>query len=248
MNSDKMLKLSITSFHVIALLVIISSGILAFQVLGVTGMISGGSGDLDDYSIVGPILNEDGRTTKITVWPTITPSNKFTPTGDPAQDAIQRIVPRGIPFYVIEGDGARIVKGVSFDDPITSQRIWGSLSGNPRFGGGLLELPPDKEQRFKKIESIFTCDYCCGSPSSVTRIANCGCAHSYAWKGMARFFLRFYGDKYSDEQIIGEMTKWKGLWYPQGMIQDYLVYTGKMSASQLRHGGSDGIRTQYASQ
>ncbi len=241
-------KLGLMGLLAISLIILISQLYSIVSSNGVTGLIPGGPGDLNDYSIVGPVLNEDGQTTKLTVWPTITPFNSFTPTGDPTQDAIQRIVPRGTPFYALEGEGAEIIKGVSFDDPITSQRIWGSFSGNQRSGGGLLELPADKEERFRKIESIFTCDYCCGGPSRVTRIANCGCAHAYAWKGMARFFLRFYGDKYSDEQITGEMTKWKGLWYPQGMIQDYLVYTGKMSASQLSHGGSDGIRAQYASQ
>ena len=65
---------------------------------------------------------------------------------------------------------------------------------------------------------------------------------------MARFFIKYHGDQYTDEQILGEMTRWKGLWYPKGMIQDYLVYTGEADASTLQHGGSVGIKAQFAGQ
>ena len=77
--------------------------------------------------------------------------------------------------------------------------------------------------------------------------AACGCAHSYAWQGMAKFFIKYY-PHYTDEQIMGEMTKWKGLCYPQGMIQDYLVYTGQQPATILTHGGSVGIKQQFLQQ
>jgi hypothetical protein len=62
---------------------------------------------------------------------------------------------------------------------------------------------------------------------------------------MAKFFIIYYPE-YTDEEILGEMTKWKALWYPKGMIQDYLVYTGQQSADTLTHGGSIGIRQQFA--
>ena len=105
----------------------------------------------------------------------------------------------------------------------------------------------EEEKRWQKLTSVFTCDFCCGGPNSVTTIAQCGCAHSYAWQGMAKFFIKYY-PQYTDEQILGEMTKWKALWYPQGMIQDYLVYTGQQDASALTHGGSVGIRQQFLQQ
>ena len=64
---------------------------------------------------------------------------------------------------------------------------------------------------------------------------------------MAKFFIKYYPN-YTDEQILGEMTKWKALWYPQGMIQDYFVYTGQQPATILTHGGSVGIRQQFMQQ
>ncbi len=198
--------------------------------------------------VIGPQLNPDGKTTKLVEWPTISKTLAPKSTGNPTQDAIAAVVPTGTPFYVAQGEGAEKVKGVSFDDPITSQKVWASLLGSRRFGtANAIQLAPEEEQRWQKLTSVFTCDFCCGGPNSVTTISRCGCAHSYAWQGMAKFFIRYH-PQYSDEQILGEMTKWKALWYPQGMIQDYLVYTGQQPANILTHGGSVGIRQQFLQQ
>ncbi|MBI2130775.1 hypothetical protein HYU10_03325 [Candidatus Woesearchaeota archaeon] len=198
--------------------------------------------------IVGPQMNPDGRTTKLVEWPTISETPAPEDTGNPTQDAINYVVPRGTPFYVLEGPGIEKIKGASFDDPLTSQKVWASLLGSRRFGSANeLKLTPEEQDRWDRVVGRFTCDYCCGGPNSVTPIKNCGCAHSYAWQGMAKFFIKYY-PQYTDEQIAGEMTKWKGLWYPQGMIQDYLVYTGQQPASILTHGGSIGIKQQFLQQ
>ena len=199
--------------------------------------------------IIGPQLNSDGATTQLVEWPTISEVPEPGDSGDATQDAINYVIPSGVPKYVVDGPGSEVLAGISFDDPIVSQQIWGSLTGSSRFAkyGSKIELSPEEEQRLQKLAGVFTCDYCCGGPSRVTTISNCGCAHAYAWKGMARFFVKHYGDK-SDEEILGELTRWKGLWYPKGMIQDYLVYTGQADASTLRHGGSAGIQQQFAGQ
>jgi hypothetical protein len=65
----------------------------------------------------------------------------------------------------------------------------------------------------------FTCDYCCGSPQQPTIITRCGCAHSRAAQGMAKWFVKNYGSQYSDEEIYGEMARWYALWYPKGTIE-----------------------------
>ena len=198
--------------------------------------------------VIGPQLNLDGRTTKLVEWTTISETQASKSTGNPTQDAIATVVPTGTPFYALEGAGGEKIKGASFDDPITSQKIWAGLLGSKRFGtANTIQLTSEEEQRWKKLTSVFTCDFCCGGPNSVTTINKCGCAHSYAWQGMAKFFIKYY-PQYTDEQILGEMTKWKALWYPKGMIQDYLVYTGQQAASTLTHGGSTGIKQQFLQQ
>ena len=198
--------------------------------------------------VIGPQLNPDGRTTKLVEWTAISETPAPKSTGNPTQDAIAAVVPTGTPFYVLQGEGAQKIKGVTFDDPLTSQKVWASLLGSRRFGtGNAIQLTPEEEKRWQRLTSVFTCDFCCGGPNDVTTIARCGCGHSYAWQGMAKFFVKYY-PQYTDEQILGEMTKWKAIWYPQGMIQDYLVYTGQQPATILTHGGSVGIRQQFMQQ
>ena len=63
---------------------------------------------------------------------------------------------------------------------------------------------------------------------------------------MAKFLVANYGDQYTDEQILGEMTKWKAVWYPKGMVEYYMIYNGQMSPDSIRYGGSDGIRAQFS--
>ncbi len=44
--------------------------------------------------------------------------------------------------------------------------------------------------------------------------AACGCAHSYAMRGLAKYLLAEHGDEYTDEQILEELGKWKVLFFP----------------------------------
>ncbi len=201
-----------------------------------------------DGKIVGPQLNPDGRTTKLVEWPTISGMPKPQHSGDAAKDAIDYMIPKGVPSYAESGPGSELLQGLSFDDPIAAQKIWAQLEGNSRVGTTKrIQLTADEEQRYKKLTNVFTCDFCCGGPSSVTRISQCGCQHAYAWKGMTRFFVKYYPEK-TDEEILGEMTKGKAMWYQKGMVEDYLVYTGQKDAKTLRHGGSVGIQQQFAGQ
>ncbi len=232
-----------------------------YQISGIASMASGGGGSLGfvpsggsskgpiSFSgkggiIIGPQINPDGRTVKLVEWPTISETPKLESTGNPTQDAINYVIPKGTPWYLAEGPGAAL--GISFDDPITAQKVLGSLE-NKR-SQFKIDLSPEQEQRYNKIQSVFTCDYCCGGPNAVTTINRCGCAHAAAWRGIARFFIKNYGDKYSDEQILGEMTRWKASFYPKGVVQNYLVYTGQADVNSLNQGGVVGIRAQFAGQ
>ncbi len=136
--------------------------------------------------------------------PTISELEIMPSTGDLVQDLINNIIPRGTPWYGAEA-------GVSFDDPITAQNLWGR--------GESIQLDSKQDERWKRIVNAFTCDYCCGSPQSPTIITRCGCAHAQAARGMAKWFVKNYGDKYSDEEIYGEMARWYALWYQQGTVQ-----------------------------
>lgn len=140
-----------------------------------------------------------GYRTIVKPLPTISELSLSPPTGDVAQDLVNNVVPRGTPWYGQEA-------GVSFDDPITAQQLWAK--------GRAIQFSSAEEQRWNRIVNSFTCDYCCGSPQNPTIITRCGCAHSAAAQGMAKWFIKNYGDKYSDEEIYGEMARWYALWYP----------------------------------
>ena len=140
-----------------------------------------------------------GYKSKVKPIPTISELTMKPLTGDAAQDLVNNVVPTGTPWY---GQQA----GVSFDDPLTAQNLWAK--------GRAIQLTPEEEQRWSRIVNSFTCDYCCGSPQNPTIITRCGCAHAAAAQGMAKWFVKNYGDSYSDEEIYGEMARWYALWYP----------------------------------
>lgn len=174
--------------------------------------------------IIAPKLNEDGKTTSLMEQPTMTEVPGNPQTGDALADAKVVMIPSGAPFYAPEG--------ISFDDPIAAQKGWGAMEKT-------VTLSDDLETRYQGIVNMFTCNYCCGSPTRVTVIARCGCQHAKAWRGMAKHLLQNYGGQYTDEEIMGEMYRWTGIWYPEGVIQDYLLVTGNEQAYPHKsHGGA----------
>ena len=47
--------------------------------------------------------------------------------------------------------------------------------------------------------------------------AACGCAHSFAMRGLAKYLISKHGSEFTDEQILDEMAKWKTLFFPTQM-------------------------------
>lgn len=45
----------------------------------------------------------------------------------------------------------------------------------------------------------------------------CGCAHSFAMRGLAKYLIQKHGSEYTDEQILDELAKWKTLFFPGAM-------------------------------
>lgn len=179
-------------------------------------------------SVIAPKLNPDGKTTTLIEQPTITEVPTNPNTGDVLADAKVVMQATGKPFYAPDD--------ISFDDPINAQKKWGSFVGS-------ISLSGDLETRYQKLISSMVCSYCCGGPTSVTTINRCGCAHARAVQGFFKHMLQNYGDKYSDDQLLGEAHRWYAIWYPKGMLEDYLLATGKGDVlGHQTHGGagSDG--------
>ncbi|AKM83524.1 hypothetical protein A2422_01490 [Candidatus Woesebacteria bacterium RIFOXYC1_FULL_31_51] len=180
--------------------------------------------------IVAPKINSDGKTTSLYEWPTITNVMSNSHTGNKLADAKVVMTAKGKPFYAPDD--------ISFDDPINAQKKWGVYETS-------LKLSPEQEARYQKLITLMmTCSYCCGEANKVTMISNCGCAHAKAVRGFYRFMITNYGDKYNDEQLVGESHRWYALWYPKGMLEDYLLFTGdRTTLPHQSHGGagSDGM-------
>ena len=174
--------------------------------------------------IMAPKLNPDGLTTSLFAWPTITDVAANPHSGDALADAKVVTLATGKPFYAPQD--------ISFDDPLTAQKEWGAMVTS-------VKLTTEQETRYQQLISLMTCSYCCGSPSQVTLNKNCGCAHANAVRGFYRYMIQNYGAKYSNDQLIGESQRWYALWYPKGMIEDYLLATGNQSAlPHETHGGA----------
>lgn len=175
-------------------------------------------------TIISTKLNPDGRTTTLGEWPTVSDVPANPKSGDPVADAKMVMIPTGTPFYAPEG--------ISFDDAEASLAAWQKYEDE-------IQLTGELEARWQKIIGTMTCDYCCGGPMNVTVINRCGCRHAKAWRSISKYLLQKYGDKYSDDEILGELKLWKSAWYPKGVIEDYLLATGNGNLiGHETHGGA----------
>jgi hypothetical protein len=88
-----------------------------------------------------------------------------------------------------------------------------------------LQLEGEKLQRYIDIlyhhEGGMSCEYCCGAISIIFENgqAACGCAHSYAMRGLAKYLLTYHADAFTNEDILSELGKWKVLFFPTQMSQ-----------------------------
>ncbi len=47
----------------------------------------------------------------------------------------------------------------------------------------------------------------------------CGCAHSFAMRGLAKYLITEHGNEFTDDEILEELGKWKTLFFPGQMQQ-----------------------------
>ncbi len=119
------------------------------------------------------------------------------------------IIPTGVP--AVYGQAL----GVSYDDVSAS---------NPKLADATIqklsayeneELSAEQMTRYIKIAGAISCEYCCGADSIIfsNGQAACGCAHSYAMRGLAKYLL-INNPEMSDYEILSELGKWKVLFFP----------------------------------
>ena len=79
-----------------------------------------------------------------------------------------------------------------------------------------ITLSGDNLQRYINIASQISCEYCCGAESIIfsNGQAACGCAHSYAMRGLAKYLIKNHPSEFTDDEILSELGKWKVLFFP----------------------------------
>ena len=121
------------------------------------------------------------------------------------------IIPAGVP--AIYGKAL----GVNFDEvsPNNPQGANANIAILKNLDKTLI-LQGSELQRYINITSQISCEYCCGAKSVIRSdgSAACGCAHSYAIRGLAKYLITEHGNELADDEILSELGKWKVLFFP----------------------------------
>ncbi|MDP4038964.1 MAG: hypothetical protein Q8P57_00055 [Candidatus Pacearchaeota archaeon] len=119
------------------------------------------------------------------------------------------IIPQGVPAIY----GSEM--GISYNDisPENPKLADETISKISKYEN--MELTAGEMERYILIAGSISCEYCCGAPSIIFENGEraCGCAHSYAMRGLAKYLLRNHPDM-SDGEILSELGKWKVLFFP----------------------------------
>jgi len=131
-----------------------------------------------------------------------------------ASNVLANVIPSGTP----RAYGSEL--GIKYDDVTPS---------NPQLADQSIEvmanldrtltLSGDDLTRYINIAGQISCEYCCGAKSIIFSNGQpaCGCAHSYAMRGLAKYLILNHGREFSDNQILEELAKWKTLYFPGQM-------------------------------
>jgi len=119
------------------------------------------------------------------------------------------IIPKGIPNIYGEELGVKY-DDVSINNPRLADQTIQKLAAYEDE-----ELSAELMQRYIRIGSSISCEYCCGAQAIIFSNGQraCGCAHSYAMRGLAKYLLLNHSDM-NDEEILNELGKWKVLFFP----------------------------------
>ncbi len=124
------------------------------------------------------------------------------------QEIVDRIIPSGTPTYGNET--------ISFDNPEESLKFWESVDGykGKVVSDNLIILEGEDLERYQRVVKNMKCEFCCGPVS----IEDCGCNHAAAYRGVAKYLIKYYGSEFSDEELVAEQVRWKSLWFQQATV------------------------------
>jgi len=119
------------------------------------------------------------------------------------------IIPSGIPLIY----GSEM--GLSYNDisPLNQRLADATISKLSQYES--MELNAEQLDRYIMVAGSISCEYCCGANSIIFENGEraCGCAHSYAMRGLAKYLITEHPE-ISDEEVLSELGKWKVLFFP----------------------------------
>lgn len=86
--------------------------------------------------------------------------------------------------------------------------------------------------RYIDVGLRISCEYCCGVEAIIREDGSraCGCAHSYAMRGLAKYLIINHPDEYSNDDILLELGKWKATYFPKQTISKAVVKYAEFGA------------------
>jgi len=133
--------------------------------------------------------------------------------GNLGDDAVKLAFIQGVP----EIYGPEL--NVSYDDVQNSMNVIKQF--DPGYGRNKPSLSAEEKTRYTNINLRISCEFCCAAKAIVFENGepSCGCAHSQAMRGLTAYLIKNHGTEYTDDQILRELARWKGRYYPKQMIQ-----------------------------
>lgn len=122
------------------------------------------------------------------------------------------IIPSGVPAVY----GAKL--GVMFDaDTDEMTDILRKYEDHP--------LDEDQLERYKDVGLRISCEYCCDAKAIIFEngARACGCAHSYAMRGLAKYLIINHPDEYTNDEILLELGRWKATFFPKQTISKAVI-------------------------
>jgi hypothetical protein len=86
-------------------------------------------------------------------------------------------------------------------------------------------LNDEQMERYKDVGLRISCEYCCGVKAIIFENGEraCGCAHSYAMRGLAKYLIINHPEEYTNDDILLELGKWKATFFPKQTISKAVV-------------------------
>lgn len=152
--------------------------------------------NIQPTAIIGNVVQDSSSISSNSILPSVSASE---------------IIPTGVP----EIYGSEL--GVNFDE-VSESNPQGANANIKKLSDldKSITLEGDNLQRYINSAGKISCEYCCGAKAIIRSdgSAACGCAHSYAMRGLAKYLITEHGSEYTDDEILEELGKWKVLFFP----------------------------------